>query len=102
MSNNLPKFTPQQIKSVDRYVGIIHLVTGKTAKAEDFFAYVCVRPSFYEEFRNKLDKIETLNLEAYGKILYKGFGLRPSEDERRYMEEEFGIDHHFVEGFPKT
>ncbi len=88
--------TPQQLKRVDEQLGIVHLMTGKTAQGEEFYAYINVRPSMYEEYCRKIAAHERMNLNDYGKILKKGLGAAPSEDVKRFMEEEYGLEPDFA------
>lgn len=94
-----PLYTPAELKQADERIGIIQLISGATAKGEDFYAYVSLRPSVYEQFIRKMADGETMDVEAFGKVLKKGFGQQPSEDIKKYMEEEFGIDHNFMQHF---
>jgi hypothetical protein len=96
--NDTPDVKPQILKKADAHVGIIHFVTGKTANGQDCHVYISVRPSLYEDFCHKMKTGEPMNLEEFGKILHKGLGLSPDEDERHYLEDQFGIDHTLVKG----
>lgn len=87
---------PDLLKKMDEAIGIIRILSGRTAAGEDFYAYVSVRPSMYEEFSRKVDNGESMIVESYGKVLHKGFGLQPSDDVKRYMEDQYGIDPNFA------
>lgn len=92
---NTPPHTSDQLKQADEKIGIIQILTGRTAGGEDFYAYVSVRPSMYEEFCRKVEAREKMNVEEFGKILHKGYGNQPSDDVKHYMEERYGIDPDF-------
>lgn len=91
-----PLYTPGELKQADERIGIIHLVSGTTAKGEDFYAYVSVRPSLYEEFLCKMADGEKMNVEKFGKVLKKDFGKEPSEEVKRQMKKEFNVDPDFM------
>ncbi len=95
---DITEIKPQMLKSADAHVGIIHFITGTSADGKDCHVYISVRPSLYEDFCSKMKTGERMNLEEYGKILHKGLGLTPTEDERHYLEDQFGIDHTLVNG----
>lgn len=97
-----PFYKPADLKKIDDKVGIVRMISGKTGKGEDCYAYVSVKPSMYEEFSRKVENGEPMNVDSYGKVLHKGFGKEPSDDIKRYMEEQYGIDHNFAENLGKA
>ncbi|MDP9126862.1 MAG: hypothetical protein M3N08_01190 [Pseudomonadota bacterium] len=99
VSPNKPPYTPEQLKMADERVGIIQLITGLTADGHDFYAYVSLRPSLYDEYCRKVEAKEKVDVEKFGRVLKKGFGKEPPEDVKRYMHETFGIDPDFLEHF---
>jgi len=89
--------TPEQLSALDEQMGIIHLLTGQTAKGEDFYAYVSIPPSRYEDFVLITRAGEDMNVEEFGEVLEKGFGLTPPADVMQRMEDHFGVVHGFTE-----
>lgn len=87
----------EQMEQADDNIGIVHLFSGKTGKGEDFYAYISVKPSRYEEFLLIARAGEEMNLEEFGKILKKGFGKEPMPDVVQHMKEKYGIDHDFLD-----
>ena len=90
-------YTPEELKQADEHVGIIQLITGTTAKGEDFYAYVSVHPSLYQELVQKMMDGERMNVEKFGKVLKKGYGKQPSDEVKKHMEKTFGVDHKYMQ-----
>lgn len=91
-----PVPTKEQWQEADESVGIVHLISGTTAAGEDFYAYVSVKPSRYEEFVLIATALEQMNLEEFGQVLKKGFGKKPPPNVRKFMEETYNVDHDFM------
>ena len=94
------KHTAEEIHAADQSVGIVHLVSGKTAEQRDFFAYISVKPSRYEDFLLISRAREDMDLEEFGDIIYAAHG-HPTDDVRREMEEQFGVDHNFIDNLQR-
>lgn len=92
-----PHFSPAQLKNTDKHIGIIHLISGTTAKGEDFFAYISVKPSLYEEFLSKMENGIRMDVDKYGKVLKKGYGKNPSAEVQQELIDKFGLDPNFME-----
>lgn len=84
---------PEEIKQeIDDSMGIIELVLGELDH-KPFWAYVSMYPTTYQEYRQKTDALETVNLEEYGIVIDKGWGKLPPEDVQERMKISYGADH---------
>lgn len=95
--NSIPSLSPAELTDADEQIGIVHLVCGKTGAGEDFYAYISVKPSRYEEFMLIMSAGHEMNLEEFGDILKKGFGADPSPQVMKMMEDKYGIDHQMIQ-----
>ncbi len=81
------------LAEIDARLGIVHLISGRTHDQRDFYAYLSIQPSHYEDFVRASQGNAEMNLLAFGDVLKKGLGGVPPEDVRREMEEKFGVQH---------
>ncbi len=88
---------PEAFAKADQHASLVHLVNGKTGDGEDFFAYISVLPSRYEDFILISRAKEEMNLHEFGDVIECGFGMEPPEDVRRAMESRHDIDFTFHE-----
>jgi hypothetical protein len=79
----------------------VNLISGKTGKGEDFYAYVSILPSRYEDFTLISRAGEQMDIKEFGEVLLKGFGKKPPPEIRRQMEERYGVDHSFLTNLQK-
>ena len=93
--------TTKQMEDADEKIGIVQIISGKTGKGEDFYAYLSIKPSRFEEFCLLAQAGDAMDIEEYGEILKKGFGKEPSPQVMREMEEKYGVDHNFIENLQK-
>ena len=91
----------EELLEADEEVGIVQLVTGKTGKGEDFYAYISVMPSKFEEFMLISRAKEAMNLPEFGEVLESGFGTEPSAEVKKMMEEKYGVDHDYLNTLKK-
>jgi hypothetical protein len=85
----------------DLFCTITLLIRGKNTDNNDFWAYLCVKPSMANAF-NEARANGVFNLEDYGTILESGEGSEvPSEIAER-MERDFGINHHYEDELLKA
>lgn len=96
-----PMPSQAQLQEADGRLGIVHVISGKDANGKDFYAYVSVRPSRYEEFILISRAGEEMDVAEFGNVLESGFGREPSPEIRRHMEEKYGVDHHFLTNLQK-
>ncbi len=91
----------EELQDADATHGIVHIITGRDANGEPFYAYVSVKPSRYEEFLLITRAGEEMDLAEFGRILSAGFGEEPPNDVRARMEEKYGVDHNFLANLQK-
>ena len=84
--------TEDNIKKLADTLGIISLVSGQTVSGEDFWAYISVPPSKYEDFL-KAQEAGDYTLTDWGDIMRYGAGQSPSAEIKAEMEELYGINH---------
>ncbi len=80
----------ERMEKADADFGIVHLVSGRTAKGEDFYAYISVRPSVYDYFLAIMASGEAMDLGDFGEIIGKGFGKEPTSEAIQKMEADYG------------
>jgi hypothetical protein len=96
MTKSLKTLSPEELKIADSHAGFVHLVSGKTATGEDFYAYISVLPSRYEEFMLISRAREEMNLHEFGRVLEAGFGKEPPRDVQEDMAACYHIDPLFM------
>jgi len=101
MDKKIPIPTEQELREADKSFGIIHLISGKTGKGEDFYAYISVTPSRYEDFLLISHAKEQMDLSEFGEILESGFGTDPSPEVQQYMKENYNVDPDFIANLQK-
>lgn len=101
MTQQMKMPSEKELRDADDKVGIVHMINGKTGKGENFYAYISVRPSRYEDFVLISRAKEQMDLHEFGEILESGFGNEPPADVRRMMEEKYGVDHNFLGNLQK-
>ena len=89
--------TPDVLVKADAEAGIVHLMTGQTGSGENFWAYIAVKPSRYEDFILSSRAQEEMNLHEFGDILESGFGTEPPADVRRTIESRDDIEVNFIQ-----
>jgi hypothetical protein len=89
--------TTVQAPENDDKIGIVHLISGTTAQNELFYAYLCVKPSRYEDFFLVARGGEAMDLEEYGLLMKRGFGATPPDSVQKEMEDIYGVDHKLIE-----
>lgn len=94
--------TSEILEEADNSMGFVHLMMGKTGKGEDFYAYISVLPSRYEEFSLISRAKEQMNLHEFGDILESGFGHEPPPSIRHRMENSHNIDYTFMDKVKKV
>lgn len=83
------------LKDMDEALGITTLVTG-TVNGEDFWAYVDVDPSKFEDLQKVIENKEPYTLTDYGSVIKYGLGgHQPPEEVVEEMKEKRGFDPEF-------
>jgi hypothetical protein len=75
---------------------IILFCSGTGTDGKPFWAYMCIKPSMADSFKEARDRGE-FKLEDYGTILEIGEGLEAPQDVRQRMETQYGVNHHYEE-----
>jgi len=85
----------QEWQDVDVKSSIIQLCCGHTGDHRPFWAYMAIKPSLYQEYIEKSDAGDVVNLEYYGSSLQKGWGSLPPAEIQEQMKKKYNIDHSF-------
>ncbi len=80
-------------KHIDDQFSILQLCSGQDAKGRDFYAYINIPPDKYEEYLTLSLSHKTLDLTSFGDIIHAGFGIMPTANTQRKMEEQYGVNH---------
>lgn len=87
MDSNVPSMSNQEIN--DLLYTIVLLCRGKDKFDRDFWAYLSIKPSKAEAFKQARES-GSFCLADYGTILEAGEGTVVPEDVRKRMERDFG------------
>lgn len=93
------QITPPPISQgamADLLCTIMILCRGTNEKGGACWAYMCIKPSMAKAFKDARDK-GAFDLEDYGTIIEHGDGEEPSEEVKRRMEKDFGMNHRYEE-----
>lgn len=80
---------------------IMVLCRGTNQDGEPCWAYMCIKPSMAQFFKEAREK-GAFDLEEYGTILESGEGEEPPEDIKLRMEREYGMNHNYEENILNT
>jgi len=83
-----PPISPQAM--ADLLCTIVLLCRGKDKYSRDFWAYMCIKPSMAEAFKQARDS-GSMNLADYGTILEAGEGTEVPTDIQQRMERDYGV-----------
>lgn len=78
--------------NIDEEEKLIILCSGRRASGGAFWAYLDLDPQKTEAYFNTTAE-SYIQLSNYGKIICWGLGNTPSDEVRKYMEEEYSVDH---------
>jgi len=98
------EITPPPLSSqsmADLLCTIILLCRGTGTDGKPFWAYMCVKPSMAQAFKDAQDK-GSFHLEDYGTILEMGEGEDVPPDVKARMEREYGINHNYEDELLKS
>jgi hypothetical protein len=73
---------------------IVLLFRGKDKYNRDFWAYICIKPSMADAFKQACDS-GSINITDFGTILEAGEGAEPSYEVKMRMEHDFGVRHDY-------
>ena len=73
---------------------IMILCRGAGEDGKPCWAYMCIKPSMARSFKEARDK-GAFDIEDYGTIIECGEGSEPSDEVKRRMEREYGMNHHY-------
>jgi len=75
---------------------VILLCRGVGTDKKPFWAYMCIKPSMAESFKEARNK-GVFQLENYGTIIELGEGDEVPSEIKQRMERDYGVNHHFEE-----
>ncbi len=87
-----PPLSPQSMD--DLLCTIMLLCRGTRPNGTPFWAYMCVKPSMAQAFKEVRDR-GGFNLEDYGTILESGAGTEIPPEVQKRMERDYGINHSY-------
>ncbi len=87
-----PPLSPQSM--ADLLCTIMLLCYGTEENGQPFWVYMCIKPSMAKSFKDARDT-GAFNLEDYGTILEKGFGMEVPTEIRQRMERDYGVNHNY-------
>lgn len=73
---------------------IMVLCKGQDGYGNPCWAYICIKPSMAQSFKEAREK-GVFNLEDYGSVIEHGNGTEPPEDIRMSMERNYGMNHNY-------
>jgi len=85
-----PPLSPQSM--ADLLCTIMLLCYGTEEDGQPFWAYMCIKPSMAKSFKEARD-FGPFNLEDFGTILEKGYGMDVPDEIRQRMERDYGVNH---------
>jgi len=83
------------LKEADKQAGIVDLCTGKLPGGMEFYVYLLLKPSTYQEYVNKVNNNEPVKFTDYGKIIYADEGTEPPKHIKEEMEAKYTVNHNF-------
>jgi len=79
---------------IDLLCTIMILCRGVNEGGSPCWAYMCIKPSMAQSFKEAREK-GLFDIEEYGAIIESGEGMEPSDEVKRRMEREYGMNHHY-------
>lgn len=89
-----PKPIISQNAMADLLCTIMILCRGSNENGKPCWAYMCIKPSMAKSFKEARDR-GAFDIEDYGAIIESGDGLEPSDEVKRRMEREYGMNHRY-------
>ena len=83
-----------QAAMADLLCTIMILCRGNGENGKPCWAYMCIKPSMAKSFKEAREK-GAFDIEDYGTIIEYGEGISPSDDVKRRMEREYGMNHNY-------
>src|SRR5579871_3402373 len=94
-----PPLSPQAM--ADLLCTIIVLCRGLDDGRKPFWAYICIKPSMAQAFREAREK-GNFSLEDFGSIIEMGAGQDVPAEVMQRMESQYGVNHRFEEELLKA
>ena len=91
------QITPPPLSSqslADLLCTIMLLCYGTEEDGQPFWAYMCIKPSMAKSFKDAREN-GSFNLEDFGTILEKGYGMDVPLDIKQRMEHDYGVNHSY-------
>lgn len=80
--------TPDEWQLVDEKVGMLQYIDGEH-EGKDYWAYIVVRLSKYEEYCYLVSEKQDIDLSDFGEIIEEGFGKEPPLEVKERIEREY-------------
>ncbi len=90
----IPAAPISQNAMADLLCTIMILCRGTGEDGKPCWAYMCIKPSMAKAFKEARDK-GIFDIENYGAIIESGEGAEPSDEVKRRMESEYGMNHNY-------
>ena len=87
-----PPLSTQSIN--DLLYTIVLMCQGKDQYQRDFWAYMCIKPSMAESFKQARDRGD-MNLSEYGTVIEAGEGIDSPAEVKERMTREYGVRHDY-------
>lgn len=101
---NQVHITPPPLSSqsmADLLCTIILLVRGTDARRKQFWAYMCIKPSMAQAFKDAQNS-PSFVLEDFGTIIETGDGHEVPSDVQKRMERDYGVRHDYETALKKA
>ncbi len=79
----------------DESMVIYELATSQTPEGKDFYLYMGMTPTKYEDYKKLQGSNEPIVFSDFGTVILTGWGREPAPEVKAYMEAEFGMRHTF-------
>lgn len=87
--------TPLFDSSIDQQLGILMLTRGIVGE-HSFWALLSMYPSSFAEYEAKVQNMEEVNLQQYGKVLHADYGVHPSKEKMDFFTQRYGADYRLM------
>lgn len=96
-----PPLPISQSAMADLLCTIMVLCKGSDNRGSPCWAYMCVKPSMAKSFKEARAK-GGFNLEEYGSVIEYGSGIEPSDEVKKRMERDYGMNHDYEDALLRT
>lgn len=96
-SGELMPPTAEELVDADKDTAILCYTNGQLEDGRNYYAYIAVKPSKYQQFKKLTDARMGLTLGEYGEIIAGDFEASPPPAVVAEMREKYGFDENFAE-----